>query len=137
MEGEALDIIDRLVREDDSSVEAWYLGGWCQYLLADKQRDTIEKTSSKLKAASEDATIDQKRLLSCSRRWLLKSIQLYEMLEYEDERLRDHAAEITSELNHQLGPPMAEDEAAEDEEAEEEAGWEDIEDTEELMYGDM
>jgi hypothetical protein len=34
MEEEALEVVERLVGEDDESIEAWYLGGWCLYLMA-------------------------------------------------------------------------------------------------------
>ena len=37
MEEQALDVLERLVEEDDHSVEAWYLGGWCLNLLAAKE----------------------------------------------------------------------------------------------------
>ena len=36
---EALNVLERLVNEDDQSVEAWYLGGWCLYLAAEMNKD--------------------------------------------------------------------------------------------------
>lgn len=130
MEEKALDVISRLVREDDNSVEAWYLGGWCQYLLAAMPSKAHQQTVPKPSESGADAATDQKELLSCSRRWLKKCVELYEVLEYEDERLRDHAAELLSELTHHLGPQTDLDEAAE--EVEDDTIWEDFEEGEEL-----
>ena len=55
------------------------------------------------------------------------SIKLYDILEYEDERLLDHAQELVAGLDALLGP---EDEQAEGEE-EWEDEWEGLEDGEE------
>ncbi|KAE8549354.1 hypothetical protein EYB25_007875 [Talaromyces marneffei] len=96
MEVEALHVLERLILEDDESIEAWYLGGWCLYLLAEKEK---EESS------------DEKRHESmvASRGWLKQSLKLYQKLEYEDERLRDHALELVQELNKELGEDMDDD----------------------------
>lgn len=106
MEEEALEVVERLVAEDDQSVEAWYLGGWCLYLLGEKRKDN--------QAIGADAVMhDEKRqkkredsllmaLLVSSREWLRQSLQLYEVLDYEDERLRDHAKELVDGLDTEL-----------------------------------
>ena len=36
-EQEALEVLDLLVKEDDQSVECWYLGGWGQVLMSQKE----------------------------------------------------------------------------------------------------
>jgi tetratricopeptide (TPR) repeat protein len=97
MEDDAIEVLERLVGENDGSVEAWYLGGWCLHLLAGKQ-----------KANGEDKTVTS--LLRASRDWLENCLKLYTMLEYEDERLKEHADEILKELNHVLGPSTGEEE---------------------------
>jgi tetratricopeptide (TPR) repeat protein len=102
MEDEAIEVLERLIGENDGSVEAWYLGGWCLHLLAEKQK-TIE-----LDAATS--------LMRTSRDWLENCLKLYTLLEYEDERLKDHAEELLKELNGTLGPSTGDDE---------EDGWED------------
>ncbi|KAL9617248.1 MAG: hypothetical protein Q9160_007929 [Pyrenula sp. 1 TL-2023] len=76
MEGEALAVLERLVQEEDQSVEAWYLGGWCQYLQSQKGID--------VKSAATE--------------WLRNSLRLYEMQDYEDIRLREHAKELVRGL---------------------------------------
>ncbi len=107
MEEEAIEVLERLVGDNDGSVEAWYLGGWCLHLLAGKQ-----KASGKDKIAMS--------LLRASCDWLENCLKLYTMLEYEDERLKNHAEEILRELHGVLGPSNGE----------EEADWEDAEDDE-------
>jgi tetratricopeptide (TPR) repeat protein len=105
MEDEAIEVLERLIGENDGSVEAWYLGGWCLHLLAEKQKAREEtKTATSMMRASRD--------------WLENCLKLYSMLEYEDERLKDHADELLKDLNGTLGPATEEDEEDDD-------GWED------------
>jgi len=114
MEEEAIEVLERLVEEDDESVEAWYLGGWCLHLLSGKNDVAVEdKKAIALKRTSRD--------------WLQNCLKLYSMLEYEDERLKAHAEELVTDLNESLGPATAED----DEE------WDDTEgeDSDEEMEG--
>lgn len=114
MEDEAIEVLERLVGENDGSVEAWYLGGWCLHLLAGKQQvKAEEKTANSLLRASQD--------------WLENCLKLYTVLEYEDERLKDHADEILKELNSVLGPSTGEEEE-EWEDADEDVGEDDDED---------
>lgn len=105
---EALIVLERLVAEDDQSVETWYLGGWCLHLLAEKQEEA-----------------DQIDTYKRSRRWLLQCLKLYDLYEYEDERLQEHAKELVLELNKALV-----DEAEEDAEAGAE-DWESVAEEEE------
>jgi len=121
MEEQALEVLERLIAEDDHSVEAWYLGGWCLHLLAGKQDEN--NTAAK----EEDEGKDQKTItLKSSRDWLLRCLKLYSKLEYEDERLKTHAEELLEEMNQVLGPAPAEGEADDDDEE-----WEGIEEDEE------
>ncbi|KAF2255765.1 TPR domain-containing protein [Trematosphaeria pertusa] len=106
MEDEAIGVLERLVGENDGSVEAWYLGGWCLHLLAEKQKAK----------GTEVAT----SLLKASRDWLENCLKLYAMLEYEDERLKEHAEEILKALNDTLGPSTGEEEEEEWEDADDE-----------------
>ncbi|GME31395.1 Sterol regulatory element-binding protein cleavage-activating protein [Neofusicoccum parvum] len=117
LEEEALDVLERLILEDDSSVEAWYLGGWCLHLMADKKKES-----------EDEETI--KALLKSSRQWLTNSLRLYQLLDYEDERLKEHAVELVGSLNKILGPPVEGEDEAEEE-------WEDADgsDSDEEMQG--
>ena len=115
MEEVALEVVERLVGEDDESVEAWYLGGWCLWLMGSKQEE-------------EEDSKDKKALLLSSREWLRNCLKLYGLLDYEDDRLRDHAAELVSGLDKELGDAEIEEEDDDDDDDE----WideEDIDDT--------
>lgn len=105
LEFEAIEVLERLILEDDQSVEAWYLGGWCLYLLAEKQQAP--------KDVQEDDPNESPRHASlvASREWLKSSLSLYEVLQYEDERLRDHALELVQAMNQEIGEDMDDDEA--------------------------
>lgn len=97
MQHEALEVVQRLVREDDESVEAWYLGGWCHYLIA----QAIE--ARRADDLSQDMTKALGRALGRSRKWLTQAVKLYEQLDYEDDRLRSHALELLAQLETLLG----------------------------------
>jgi tRNA (guanine10-N2)-methyltransferase len=116
LEFEALEVLERLILEDDQSVEAWYLGGWCLFLLAEKQQAPKDATADELAESPRHASLE------ASREWLKQSLKLYELLDYEDERLHDHALELVQEMNKEIG----EDEESEAE-ADEEGGDEDEE----------
>jgi predicted Zn-dependent protease len=113
MEFEALEVLERLILEDDQSVEAWYLGGWCLFLLAEKREAPKDVTAEELAESPRQASLE------ASREWLKQALKLYDVLEYEDERLRDHALELVQEMNKEIGEyeSEAEDEGeGEDEE---------------------
>ncbi|GAB7348564.1 hypothetical protein MBLNU459_g6954t1 [Dothideomycetes sp. NU459] len=119
MEDEAMEVLERLALEDDQSVEACYLGGWCARLLADKK-----KTQAQNGAAASAPSEEVLATLKVSRSWLLNTLKLYQLLDYEDERLKEHTLELVAELNDVLGPPPEEGKEEEEEE------WEGIEEDE-------
>lgn len=118
MEFEALAVIERLILEDDQSVEAWYLGGWCLQLLAGKQEAPQEAETEESPESKRHAS------LVASREWLKQSLNLYELIQYEDERLREHALELIHEMNKEIGEDMEDDSNAEEGE---DGEWEEIE----------
>lgn len=172
MEEEALGVVERLVREDDGSVEAWYLGGWCLYLLGAKQgaprrkhtststnagdtmdiangaHDHGQKAKAKAESESEENEENEEEnhlstpSLSSSREWLRQSLTLYRIVEYEDERLKEHAEELVREIDGIIGEDeRGEDEAGEDEEDGEWNGFgedsgEEVEEDEDEEMGD-
>ena len=108
MEEQALEVLERLVEEDDSSVEAWYLGGWCLFLMCEKRNgEGLEEGQT-----VGDKDDDRKALRASSREWLQNSLKLCEILDYEDDRLREHALELVSGLDTELGA-VAEEEDGE------------------------
>ncbi|KAK1598029.1 TPR domain-containing protein [Colletotrichum navitas] len=120
MEKEAIEVLERLVGDDDQSVEAWYLGGWALFIIGEKVKG---KDESQLDEDDED----WKSTWDTSRRWLMRCQKLYREQEYEDERLGEHAKELLASINKELGDPPAEDE---------DDGWEDAgSDEDEAMEG--
>ena len=124
MEDVALEVVERLVGEDDQSVEAWYLGGWCLWLMGSVVED--EQASGENENENE-VDAERKTMLMSSREWLRNCLKLYELLDYEDDRLGEHATELVRDLDKELGDAEIEDE---DEEWADDDGDEDTESAE-------
>lgn len=101
MEEQAMTVLNRLILEDDQSVEAWYLGGWCQHLQAERLKGT---TSTETEGPDSERAELIEDMMKGSRHWLKTSMKLYHLLEYEDDRLFDHANELVTGLDAVLGP---------------------------------
>ncbi|KAI0526141.1 hypothetical protein F5B22DRAFT_589265 [Xylaria bambusicola] len=112
MEQEAIEVLERLVGEDDQSVEVWYLGGWSLYVTGEKQKE---------KKAEED----WKASWISSRVWLNQCLHLYKLQDYEDDRLGEHAKELLAAIAKELGEAPAGDDDDDD-------VWEDDESDEEM-----
>ena len=93
---EAIEVLERLVGEDDSSVEVWYLGGWGLYILGEKQKN------GEVKGQDGDGESWRVSWIS-SRQWLDHSLRLFQQQDYEDERLGEHAKELLAKINAELG----------------------------------
>ncbi|KAI6087858.1 TPR-like protein [Hypoxylon rubiginosum] len=113
MEQEAIEVLERLVGEDDQSVEVWYLGGWGLYVMGEKQK------------ANNSSEEDWKASWISSRVWLNQCQHLYKLQDYEDDRLGEHAKELLSLIAKELGEAPA-GEGDDDE-------WEDDDDSDEEM----
>jgi hypothetical protein len=100
MENEALEVLERMVLENDQSVEAWYLGGWCLYLLGGRGRSCPSDRSDGLNLAESERL---QSTLRSSRNWLRQAMKLYDLVDYEDEKLKEHALELIQELDRDLG----------------------------------
>jgi tetratricopeptide (TPR) repeat protein len=113
MEKEAMEVLERLITDDDESVEAWYLGGWCQFIVGQKGQKAEET--------------EWLNAWTTSRRWLSQCLELYETQEYEDERLGEHAKELLEAIQEKLGHSSDGENEADD--------WEDaeVEETDEEM----
>jgi tetratricopeptide (TPR) repeat protein len=96
MDGEAIEVLERLVGEDDSSVEVWYLGGWGLYIMGEKQKNWEVKVENGEGESWKVSWIS-------SRQWLNHSLRLFKEQDYEDERLGEHAKELLATLNKELG----------------------------------
>lgn len=93
-EQDAMVVVEGLVKEDDQSVEALYLGGWCHVLLSQKPDISPDTRSSQTELARE---------------WLGNCLKLYNKIQYEDEKLRQHTLELIQELNQALDLPNGDD----------------------------
>ncbi|TVY27387.1 putative assembly chaperone of rpl4 [Lachnellula hyalina] len=98
MDVEAIEVLERLVGEDDSSVEVWYLGGWGLYIMGEKQKNG----EAKVENGDGDGENWKVSWIS-SRQWLTHSLRLFDQQDYEDERLGEHAKELLASLNAELG----------------------------------
>lgn len=128
LEERAVDVCERLVLDDDTSVEAWYLGGLAQYTLGDKARKPSEKEK---KEAQDDEEDDSwKRRWVRARQWLSQCLLLFEAQDYEDDRLGEHAKELLATIEAEGGDLP-------DEEDEEGDGWEDLDGDDENGDEDM
>ena len=136
MEDYAMSVLEGLVAEEDGSVEAWYLGGWCASLLAGLGRepeeseneageDPMDESTSTRETMADDEVAktgdERNALLITSREWLKNSLRLYDMQDYEDDRLRDHALEVVEQLDGILGDVADDEEVLEGEELEEDS----------------
>lgn len=123
MEKQAMEVTERLIDEDDRSVEVLYLGGYARYISGEK-----------LKNQGQPSDVEAwKTFWRSSRKWLRQCLKVFGQEEYEDERLGEHAQELLQSINSELGEPAAdgEDEDAwEDTDDEEWEGLDDDEDTE-------
>lgn len=128
LEERAVDVCERLVLEDDSSVEAWYLGGFAQYTLGEKARNPPEEDK---KQAGQNGAEDGgwKRRWVRAKQWLSQCLLLFEAQEYEDERLGEHANELLATMNAEAGDLP-------DEEEEDGDGWEDDDEEDDDENGD-
>ncbi|KAK6958071.1 hypothetical protein Daesc_000864 [Daldinia eschscholtzii] len=117
MEQDAIEVLERLVSEDDQSVEVWYLGGWGLYVMGEKQ-----------KAGKEASEEDWKASWISSRVWLNQCQHLYKLQDYEDERLGAHAQELLDLIAKELGEAPAGEDEDEDWEDEEDGSDEEMKD---------
>jgi tetratricopeptide (TPR) repeat protein len=116
MDVDAIEVLERLVGEDDTSVEVWYLGGWGLYIMGEKQKN------GELKVENWDGESWRVSWIS-SRQWLNQSLLLFKQQDYEDERLGEHAKELLAKLNDELGDAAVNGDQDEDREE-----WEEDED---------
>lgn len=104
MEEDALEVGGGCVEGDDTCVEGWYLGGWGLYLLGEKQQNGDAATKERRQKKEEESE-EKDGWTQCWRgsiQWLRTCLNLYEQLDYEDERLREHASELLSGIESEF-----------------------------------
>lgn len=118
LENKAVEVCERLVLDDDTSVEAWYLGGLAQFTQGERIKNS---TTDKEQQGAADAW---KKHWIRARQWLAQCQLLFEAQEYEDERLGEHAKELLATIATEA-PDLPEEEEEEGE------GWEDVDEGDE------
>jgi tetratricopeptide (TPR) repeat protein len=119
MEEQAREVTERLVAEDDRSVEVLYLGGYARYMAGEKLKNK--------EARSSDGEA-WKALWRSARKWLAQCLRIFRQEEYEDERLGEHAAELLESIKSELGEPPEEGSDADAWEDTDDEEWEGIDD---------
>ncbi|KAK1769417.1 hypothetical protein QBC33DRAFT_512938 [Phialemonium atrogriseum] len=114
MEERAVEVVERLVSEDDESVEAWYLGGYGLFALGEKLKENAEGDVK----GQDDSADDWKAVWRSARRWLAQCLLLFQAQEYEDQRLGEHAQDLLETIKGEIGDAV-------EGEDEEDDGWED------------
>ncbi|KAL1875295.1 hypothetical protein VTK73DRAFT_10192 [Phialemonium thermophilum] len=130
MEERALDVVERLVLEDDQSVEAWYLGGYALYTLGEKRKEKEKAGGEQQKKEQEEADSDVgdwRTNWKLARQWLTQCLTLFQVQEYEDVRLGEHTKELLEAIRAELGDAADEDD---------DGDWEDAEDDDDEQDGD-
>ncbi|RKP24685.1 hypothetical protein SYNPS1DRAFT_23254 [Syncephalis pseudoplumigaleata] len=94
----AITVLDGLQREDDQSVDMWYLFGWTYYCQGEQIADDMER---------------RKEIWEDARECLLQANKLYHQLEHDDEGILEHTQELLDTLNGVL-PPRADEEEDDD-----------------------
>lgn len=139
MEKEALTVVDGVVSGDEGCVEGWYLGGWGLWILGNKNRSSEARANDddemvddgkhdeeKDKGQDEEEEVEggqkdeeNSEWTECWRgslHWLRTCLQLYDQLDYEDVRLRDHALELVQAIETEFAAKEIEAEGDEEEE---------------------
>ncbi|CAK7204665.1 hypothetical protein SEUCBS139899_007424 [Sporothrix eucalyptigena] len=115
----AIEVTTNLLREDEQSVEVWYLAGYANHLLGQQMKEAEAADPNLKKDRWKGPWIEARRCLGrCLRRFAQQ--------QYEDERLGEHAAELFRELEAAVGPaPQKEKDEEDYEEEDEDDDWED------------
>jgi hypothetical protein len=119
------------MEEDDENVEAWYLEGWCFYLMAEETQSRGGKLEGEdgQSIGWEELARDSRDCLSTceavcallrSRALCSDILQLITKQEYEDEQLLEHVRELIAKLEGMDIKPTTGDQVQGDD-------WEDIE----------
>ncbi len=102
----ALQVIQSVMASDDQEVEAWYLEGWCFYLMAEQAKESGQKIDDLgWEELAKDARecLETCRTVCASASAMRSSIhsfeQLHTKLQHPDEQVLGHVTELISQLD--------------------------------------
>lgn len=143
LEEDALQVAGGIVDGDEGCVEGWYLGGWGLWVLGGKKKgrgdgegsDCGENGGDAHHAPGKQKEINagggdlaegnaEEEWIECWRgslQWLRTCLALYDRLEYEDERLQEHALELVKGIENEFSQRGIESDGDEEGDGE---GWE-------------
>ncbi|KAL6307451.1 TPR-like protein [Sparassis latifolia] len=113
----ALLVLQGIMSSDDQEVEAWYLEGWCFFLMAEQAQ---EKGGKLDELAWQDLARDARDCLETCQ-------MLHINLEHPDTPLLEHTKELIAKLDA-LGIQPSPDDGGKDDDGD--AGWEDVDGSE-------
>ncbi|EJD06692.1 uncharacterized protein FOMMEDRAFT_102559 [Fomitiporia mediterranea MF3/22] len=114
----ALSVLQTVMASDDQEVEAWYLEGWCFFLMAEQAKETETKI--------EDLSWEE--LAKDSRDCLESCRTLHTNLQHSDDELLKHTSELINQLDALGIKPTP---AEEGDDGGEEEQWEDVDGSDE------
>lgn len=131
----ALLVLQGIMAADDQDVEAWYLEGWCFYIMCEQAQEnggTLDELTWEELAKDSRDCLETCRVVCVSRPLFLYPsltlIQLHTTQDHPDKPVLDHVKELITKLEAQgITPSPAEDEEGEWEDAESEGEEEDVE----------
>jgi hypothetical protein len=129
----ALQVLQGIMSEDDQDVEAWYLEGWCFFLMAEKAKEAgSEVEGLGWQELAQDArdcleTCQTVSMLGHDTKQVLMIAQLHVQQTHPDLPMLEHVRELTVQLEAAGITPSAPDEGQDDADVEE---WEDASDDE-------
>ncbi|EWC48421.1 hypothetical protein DRE_02190 [Drechslerella stenobrocha 248] len=135
MHEEAMDVLEGLQAEDDQSVDLWYLGGWCLFLIGAGLKEGAGVGAVAGAAGAE--VEDWRDTWAAAREWLWNCEKLYRAFEWQDVGIAEHASELLARISVEIGEAKPEDAEEKDgddgDDGEVDGGeWEDDDDDEEM-----
>ncbi|TCD69341.1 hypothetical protein EIP91_007897 [Steccherinum ochraceum] len=112
----ALTVLQGVMAVDDQEVEAWYLEGWCFYLMAEQAKETGENVEE----------LSWQELAQDARDCLDTCLVLHEGQDHPDTPMLDHVKELVGKLEEVGVKPSADEDGGDGE-----GGWEDVQDSDE------
>ncbi|KAJ1655189.1 hypothetical protein IWQ61_005016 [Dispira simplex] len=96
---EALRILGELQKQDDQTVDLWYLYGWTYYCMAEDQAEVGGAQPNSVSADVQPDGDRYRQMLADAAECLQTSVNLYRQLDYDDEGILTHAQELLQTID--------------------------------------